>query len=94
MSDLKKILTEIQAQSQTGNRRELTKALRTLCTTAGNITGKAIKETLQEEFADALYKTLILELDEEENDAIETAELAYLALGTILRKTGRQSGTL
>ena len=86
MSDLKKILTEIQAQSQTGNRRELTKALRTLMHNRREYYRQSIKETLQEEFADALYKTLILEFDEEENDSIETAELAYLALGTILRQ--------
>ena len=60
MSDLKKILTEIQAQSQTGNRRELTKALRTLMHNRREYYRHSIKETLQEEFADALYKTLIL----------------------------------
>lgn len=53
MSDLKKILTEIQAQSQTGNRRELTKALRTLMHNRREYYRQSIKETLQEEFADA-----------------------------------------
>ena len=86
MSDLKKILIEIQTQSQTGNRRELTKALRALMHNRREYYRQSIKETLQEEFADALYKTLILELDEEENDSIETAELAYLALGAILHQ--------
>ena len=86
MSDLKKILTEIQAQSQTGNRRELTKALRTLMHNRREYYRQSIKETLQEEFADALYKTLILELDEEEEESIEIAELAYLGLGHIFRR--------
>ena len=41
---------------------------------------QCVEEGRIEEFADALYKTLLLELDEEEEESIETAELAYIAL--------------
>ena len=47
------------------------------------------REALQPEFSEALYKALLLELDEEEEDSIETAELAYVSLGTALN--GKQS---
>jgi len=90
MSDLKKILTAVSEQSQSGNRRELTKNLRALMLDRRKYYRQSIQEALQEEFSDALYKTLLLELDEEEEDSIETAELTYLTLGAVL-KTGKAS---
>lgn len=44
------------------------------------------EKELQAEFSDALFKILLLELDEEEEESIEIAELAYLGLGHIFRR--------
>ncbi len=38
----------------------------------------------QDCFSEALFKILLLELDEEENDSIETAELAYAGLSSVM----------
>lgn len=86
MEDLKKILTEIRIQSEAGNRRGLTTVLRSLLANRLEYYRQSEREALQEEYADALYKILLLELDEEEEDSIEIAELAYLGLGAILRQ--------
>lgn len=85
MPDLKKILLAIQEHSQSGNRRELTQNLRILMHDRRKYYQQSIQEALLEQFADALYKTLLLELDEEEEDSIEIAELTYLSLGAILK---------
>lgn len=85
MSDLKEILLAIQEYSQAGNRRELTRSLRMLLQDRRKYYRQSIEEALLEEFSDALYKTLLLELDEEEEDSIEIAELTYLSLGAILK---------
>ncbi len=84
MSGLKKILLAIQEHSQSGNRRELIQNLRLLMQNRHKYYRESVEEALLAPFSDALYKTLLLELDEEEEDSIETAELAYLSLGTIL----------
>lgn len=84
ISDLKKLLAEIREQSQTGNRKNLTTALRSLMKNRKEYYHQSANNALQQEYADALYKTLLLELDEEEEDSIETAELAYLSLSAAL----------
>lgn len=83
---LKEILAEVSQQSQAGNRKGLTSALRQLTKNRGEYYHQSIAETLEEEFADALYKILLLEMDEEEEDSIEMAELAYLSLGSVLNR--------
>lgn len=89
MSDLKELLTTIQEQSQAGNRKGLTTTLRTLMENRREYYRQSVEEALQEEFSDALYKTLLLELDDDEEDSIEIAELAYLGLTSTLKdKTG------
>ena len=79
-NDLKEILEQIRLHSQTGNRNELAHALRALMAKRREYYLQCVEEGGIEEFADALYKTLLLELDEEEEESIETAELAYIAL--------------
>lgn len=79
-NDLKEILEQIRLYSQTGNRHELAHALRALMAKRREYYLQCVEEGRIEEFADALYKTLLLELDEEEEESIETAELAYIAL--------------
>ena len=85
MSDLKEILKTVDKQSQQGKRKELTQTLRVLMQDRRKYFQQSVQEELQKEFSDALYKTLLLELDDEEEDSIELAELTYLALGSILK---------
>ena len=87
MDKLKDILNEIQTLSNSGNRRGLTAVLRQVMVNRRLLYFQSIDENLEEEFADALYKILLLELDEEEEESIEIAELAYLGLGSIIKTT-------
>ena len=84
MPDLKEILFAIEQDSQQGNRRALTQQLRLISQNRYTYYHQSITENLQERFADALYKTLLLELDEEEKESIELAELSYLSLSNII----------
>lgn len=84
--NLQNILNRVQEQSEAGNRRELTRSLRSLMDNRREYYQESITEGLQKEYSEALYKILLLELDEEEEDSIETAELAYLSLGHVLKQ--------
>ena len=89
MPDFKELLSTIQEQSHAGNRREITRHLRQLVQARRECYCQCHEETLLEAFSDALYKALLLELDNEEEDSIEMAELAYLAIGTLLNAGDR-----
>ena len=69
-SDLKTILTEVQENSRTGNRRELSATLRQLLGNRREYYWQSVEEELLDGYADALYKMLLLELVEEEEDSI------------------------
>lgn len=86
MKDLKEILEEVHTYSINGNRRGLSSALRQLSDDRQGYYQQSVAAQLEEEFSDALYKMLLLELDEEEEDSIEIAELAYLTLSIALRR--------
>ena len=81
--DLRDILKEIEEFSREGNRKGMTAALRLIMNNRRQFYGQSVESALQKEFSDALYKILLLELDEEEEESIETAELAYLGLGCL-----------
>lgn len=85
-NDLKNILTEVQETSRTGNRRMLTATLRQLLSKRREYYWQSVEEKLLDDYVDALYKILLLELDEEEEDSIEIAELAYMGICTILQQ--------
>ena len=51
----------------------------------------SIRLARQDAFSESLFKTLLLELDEEENESIEMAELAYAALATGMNDTASVS---
>lgn len=85
-SDLKNILTEVQTSSRAGNCRGLTATLRQLLCKRREYYWQSVEEQLLDDYADALYKTLLLELDEEEEDSIEIAELAYMGICTVLQQ--------
>lgn len=81
--DLRDILKEIEEFSREGNRKGMTAALRLIIYNRRLFYKQSVEGVLQKEFSDALYKILLLELDEEEEESIETAELAYLGLGCL-----------
>lgn len=81
--DLRDILKEIEEYSREGNRKGMTAALRLIMNNRRLFYKQSVEGVLQKEFSDALYKILLLELDEEEEESIETAELAYLGLGCL-----------
>lgn len=85
-NNLKEILSDIRQQSGQGNRKALISSLRHLMNNRLAYYHQSEDEGLQDEFSDALYKTLLLDLDEEEEESIEMAELAYLGLGSIFRQ--------
>lgn len=84
MPDLKDILSTIREQSLSGNRRETVRSLRQLVQDRREYYRQCHETTLLEAFSDALCKALLLELDNEEEESIEIAELAYLALSSVL----------
>lgn len=86
MKDLTKILQEVRTFSENGNRRGLASALRQLSGNRQEYFRQSLTAQLEAEFSDALYKMLLLDLDEEEEDSIEIAELAYLSLCIALHR--------
>lgn len=85
--DLEDVLREIGELSNIhADRKKLRANLREIRDHRLLITIKATKRSCRAEFSDALFKILLLELDEEEEESIEIAELAYLGLGHIFRR--------
>lgn len=82
---LRGILREIRILGDSGRRRELTVALRSIMGNRRELFHLSESEDLLDEYADALYKMLLLEIDEEEEESIEIAELAYLGIGAVLK---------
>lgn len=78
--DLKNILDEAQEKSQEGNRKALAATLRQLIGKRREYYRQSIEENISGEYAEALYKILLLEMDEEEEDSIELAELSYMGI--------------
>ena len=73
-NNLRNLLEQLRLHHEAGNRHEFIAALRTLMDNRRDYFRQGMEETaLLEGFADGLYKTLLLELDEEEEESIETA---------------------
>ncbi len=79
--DLDKFFSDLESAVESGER----KAVRTLLTEVMNnrvaFYTQCSSISLLESYSKAMFHALILELDEEEEDSIESAELCYLALG-------------
>lgn len=87
MKDLKQLLEDIQKYCEEGNRKALTASLREIMHNRQHYYRNSIDYDLQDSYGDALFKILLLELDEEEDDSIETAELAYIGLSSVLNES-------
>ena len=86
MNKLENILDESLLHSASGDRKALRLLLKKVIPDRFHYYHESRDITRQEEYADLLYKILLLELDEEEEESIELAELAYLGSpGTHLR---------
>lgn len=80
MSKLNNILDESLLHSASGDRKALRSLLKKVIPDRFQYYHESRTITRQEEYADMLYKILLLELDEEEEESIELAELAYLGI--------------
>ncbi len=80
MSKLNNILDESLLHSASGDRKALRSLLKKVIPDRHRYYHESRAITRQEDYADLLYKTLLLELDEEEEESIELAELAYLGI--------------
>lgn len=77
---LKEILDEIDSATLQGNRKIITRNLKKILIERKSFIEDCKESKLYDAFSDTLYKALLLELDEEEEDSIEAAELAYLSV--------------
>lgn len=84
MNDLQELLDRVRENTRSGSRRALRSALAALLDNRHEYYRQSVALSLQEPLADALYKALLLELDEEEEEGIEAAELAYLMLSSVM----------
>lgn len=80
MNKLENILDESLLHSTRGDRKALRLLLKKVIPDRFHYYHESRDITRQEDYADLLYKILLLELDEEEEESIELAELAYLGI--------------
>ena len=80
MNKLENVLDESLLHTASGDRKALRLLLKKVIPDRFHYYHESRAITRQEEYADLLYKILLLELDEEEEESIELAELAYLGI--------------
>lgn len=86
MRPLNDILEKIREQQESGSRRELTRTLREVMENRHTYFHQSLTPDNEGGYADALFKILFLEIEEEEESGIEIAELAYLSICHALRE--------
>ena len=86
IKELESLLEEIQHCCEKGERKTLSGILRNLMQHRRQYYQDSILRGRQDEFSESLFKILLLELDEEESDSIETAELAYTGLTSVMNE--------
>lgn len=80
MSHLETIFNEAELHVASGDQKALRRLLKRIIPNRSLYYRESLALSRQDEFSDLLYKALLLELDEEEEESIELAELAYLAI--------------
>ena len=78
--ELVKLLEEVQHHSRQGNRKMLQQTLREIIPERLQLYKTCQQLIRLEEYVDILYKSLLLQLDNEEEESIEMAELAYIGI--------------
>ena len=86
MDSLEQLLNEARRHHQAGDRRALRSLLKQAVPNRVAYYRESLGLARHGEFADLLCKALLLELDEEEEESIELAELAYVSLCEELKK--------
>jgi hypothetical protein len=81
---VEELLEKIDRLRASGNRKDLTSLLRHLLERRRFYYGESVRQEVQDGLSDALMKALLLELDEEEEEGIEAAELSYAGIGSAL----------
>ena len=87
MNKLENVLDESLLHTASGDRKALRLLLKKVIPDRFHYYHESRAITRQEEYADLLYKILLLELDEEEEESIELAELAYLGISECILST-------
>lgn len=82
--DLEQLLEEIQLCCEKGDRKMLPAVLRELMHHRRQYYQDSLALKRQDDFSESLFKILLMELDEEECDSIETAELAFTGLTSVM----------
>lgn len=82
---LEELLQEIQQHSSNGDRKALAAVLRKLIPNRHAFYKESVEQQLLDLYSESLYKVLLLELDSEEEESIEIAELSYLGISTLLQ---------
>lgn len=85
-NNLRELLEEVYTHCVNGNRRGVSPILRHVMTHRREYYQESVVLQVEDEFSDILYKTLLLELDNEEEESIEVAELAYLSICEALHR--------
>lgn len=88
---LENLLQEIKRACTGKDRKALSAVLREIALNRKAYYRESLAHNLQEGYGDALYKILLLELDKEEEDSIESAELAYIAMSAALERNEEQA---
>lgn len=83
--NLEELLQEAQEYSADGNRKALAAVLRKLIPDRCKFYKESMEKQLLDPYSESLFKVLLLELDSEEEESIEIAELSYLAISTTLQ---------
>ncbi|MDL2231459.1 hypothetical protein LJB85_01820 [Porphyromonadaceae bacterium OttesenSCG-928-L07] len=82
--EIRKIFEEIRNAQKKGDRKLLTTELKTVMENRIPFYRHSVSNDLNDELSDLLFKALLLELDKEENDSIETAEMAYVGISNVV----------
>lgn len=80
MKDLQTLIDDVERHCHEGNRKALSEPLREVMRNRRRYYSDSLANHLSDPFSDMLFKALLLELDEEEVDSIEMAEMAYVSL--------------
>ena len=91
---LKEVLEKIGKLCESGDRKALAPFLRHILEYRRFYYQESIRKNVQNELSDAFLKALLLELDQEEEESIETAELSYAAIGSALLENPEKTAEL
>ncbi|MDR0983245.1 MAG: hypothetical protein LBM07_08435 [Culturomica sp.] len=82
--NIPELLTELESAGN--ERKKLKPLLNRLIKERKNFYKYAMENDLYDSLHDLFYKALLLDLDEDETESIEIAEMAYVAIGNLIKK--------